>query len=235
MTNCNAIAVSMIVANVDNQAMDIQTKSIINNLTQATVTCEGFQEKTIAPSRDLAIQRAIERLLGQLNQALTLVDYFELVPENRLSVFKESIAVLGGLADHYFLSETPGLSNSLGWGPRGIELRGTVRITQAQMTRVRQFMDTARYHIALHNCEHFANYVLFGLPLSSQQTTWHKGLGATIVAQLQPKQTITENILVDINRQLKHRLQVERAKRAKQKIYQFCQTHRIELEPEAIA
>ncbi|QCS48465.1 hypothetical protein FEK30_02870 [Picosynechococcus sp. PCC 11901] len=215
--------------------MEIQTKSIINNLTQATVTCEGFWEKAIAPNPDLAIQRAMERLLGQLNQALILVDYFELVPENQLSVFKESIAVLGGLADHYFLSETPGLSNSLGWGPKGIELRGQVKITQTQVTRVQQFVETARYNIALHNCEHFANYILHGLPLSSQQTTWHKGLGATVIAQLQPKQTITENILADINRQFKHRLQVERAKRAKQEIYQFCQAHQIELEPEAIA
>ncbi|WP_161768742.1 hypothetical protein [Picosynechococcus sp. NKBG042902] len=39
----------------------------------------------------------------------------------------------------------------------------------------------------------------------------------------------------DINRRFKYRLQIARAKRARQKSYQFCQAHQIELELEAIA
>ncbi|MBV5260213.1 hypothetical protein FLX56_17520 [Synechococcus moorigangaii CMS01] len=214
--------------------MDIQVRSIINNLFEVTLTCDSFRDKAIAPSQELAIEKAIQRLLGQFSQVLTLVDYFELVPDNHLCIFKEKIAILGGLADHYFLSETPGLDNSLGWGPNGVELRGKVSITHKQLERIKQFIDTARYHLALHNCEHFANYILHGLPLSSQQMTWHKGLGATILGRLQPQQSIAENILADINRQLKHQLQVERAKRARQKIYRFCQERQIPLQLEVI-
>lgn len=89
---------------------------------------------------------------------------FVIVPTSVLQVRKLPIQTLAGLADHYYLSETPRLDNSLGWGPAGLELRGTVRITETEMSRVEEFLNAHRYNINVHNCEHFANYVLSGLP-----------------------------------------------------------------------
>lgn len=208
--------------------MQIQTKSIINNLFQVTITCDGFQAKAIAENQDEAIQKALQRLLQKIDQCFELTDYFEITLENRLAVFKIKIPQLAGLADHYYLSESRGLKNSIGWGPQGIELRGKVCLTLEQINRIKQFMSVARYNIEIHNCEHFANYVLYGLNLSTQKETLHKNIGAKIVSQLQPKQTITENILTELSENLKHKLKIEKAKRTKQKIYDFCQTKGID-------
>jgi hypothetical protein len=46
---------------------------------------------------------------------------------------------------------------------------------------------------SINNCEHFANYVLHGINLSSQQHTWWKCLSADIISLLQPAQSISEN------------------------------------------
>ncbi|HEY9879444.1 MAG TPA: hypothetical protein V6D29_13390 [Leptolyngbyaceae cyanobacterium] len=118
---------------------------------------------------------------------------FEIVETSVLQVRKQPIGVLAGLADHYFLSETSSLHNSLGWGPEGVELRGTVRITSQQLERVNQFISADRYSIALNNCEHFANYVLHSINLSSQQHIWWKALGAEVITVLQPTQSKREN------------------------------------------
>ena len=56
---------------------------------------------------------------------------FEIVDTSVLQVFKIQIVELAGLADHYYLSQTPSLYNSLGWGANGLELRGLVKITGA--------------------------------------------------------------------------------------------------------
>jgi len=116
-----------------------------------------------------------------------------IVPDSVLTVHKSPITTLAGLADHYYLSETPGLENSLGWGAKGLEIRGTTRITEAEVARVEEFLNAHRYNINAHNCEHFANYVLYGLPLSSQQNTPHKNLGSFLLSLIQPAQSIREN------------------------------------------
>jgi hypothetical protein len=81
-----------------------------------------------------------------------------------------------GFVDHYYLSETLSLDDSVGWGVNGIELHGVVNVTQAELDRIKKFISAAKYNIAINNCEHFANYVLHGINLSSQQHTWWKGL-----------------------------------------------------------
>ena len=118
---------------------------------------------------------------------------FEIVESNVLKIFKVAIQSLGGCADHYYLAEIPSLHNSLGWGSSGIELRGKVRITSEEFRRLKTFLLTSRYSISVNNCEHFANYVLYGINFSSQQHIWWKSLGAEIIESLQPTQSNREN------------------------------------------
>lgn len=118
---------------------------------------------------------------------------FQVVESSALKVFKMSIQTLAGLADHYYLAETSGLHNSVGWGPNGLELRGAVKITPQELERINRFMSVAKYSIAVNNCEHFANYVLYGINLSSQQHTWWKALGAEVISRLQPVQGVADN------------------------------------------
>jgi hypothetical protein len=54
-------------------------------------------------------------------------------------------------------------------------------------------MSVAKYSIAVNNCEHFANYVLYGINLSSQQHTWWKCLAAEVISLLQPVQGALDN------------------------------------------
>jgi hypothetical protein len=107
-----------------------------------------------------------------------------------LKIYKMPIQGLAGFADHYYLSETPGLDYSVGWGASGIELRGVVKVTPGELDRINKFISVAKYNIAINNCEHFANYVLHGINLSSQQHTWWKCLSADIISLLQPAQSI---------------------------------------------
>ncbi|HEY9880304.1 MAG TPA: hypothetical protein V6D29_17745 [Leptolyngbyaceae cyanobacterium] len=145
---------------------------------------------------------------------------FKVVETSVLQVRKQPIGVIAGWADHYFLSETSSLHNSLGWGPDGVEMRGTVRITPQQLERINQFMAAARYSIAVNNCEHFANYVLHGINLSSQQYTWWKALGAEVISVLQPVQSkrgnysslICQQLADTLNENLRQ-IKIERANR----------------------
>ncbi|VEP18452.1 conserved hypothetical protein [Hyella patelloides LEGE 07179] len=68
-----------------------------------------------------------------------------------------------------------------------------MKITLQEKERIEKFMTAAKYSIALHNCEHFANYVLYGLNLSSQHNLWWKSLGANVIYYLQPTQSTKEN------------------------------------------
>jgi hypothetical protein len=118
---------------------------------------------------------------------------FVVVEFGVLNVHKMPIQELIGFADHYYLSETPGLDYSVGWGSSGIELYGVVKVTPVELDRINKFISAAKYNIAINNCEHFANYVLHGINLSSQQHTWWKCLSADIISILQLTQSISEN------------------------------------------
>jgi hypothetical protein len=118
---------------------------------------------------------------------------FEIVEFSVLKLSKEPIQSMGGLADHYYLVETLNANNSLGWGPHGLELRGLVKITVQELERIEIFMSAAKYSMTVNNCEHFANYVLYGINLSSQQHVWWKYLGAEIISLLQPVQSVRGN------------------------------------------
>lgn len=117
---------------------------------------------------------------------------FEVVESSVLKVCKIPIQELAGFADHYYLAENSNFYNSVGWGASGLELRGLVRITPQEFERIERFMSVAKYSIAVNNCEHFANYVLYGINLSSQQHTWWKCLGAEVISLLQPVQGVRD-------------------------------------------
>ncbi len=118
---------------------------------------------------------------------------FKVMESSVLKVCKVPIQELAGFADHYYLAENANLHNSVGWGSSGLELRGLVRITPQEFERVERFMSAAKYSIAVNNCEHFANYVLYGINLSSQQHTWWKCLGAEAISRLQLVQPVIDN------------------------------------------
>jgi hypothetical protein len=118
---------------------------------------------------------------------------FEIIESSVLQIFKVPIQELASFADHYYLAETANLYNSVGWGLNGLELRGVVKLTPKEFERLERFMSVAKYSIAVNNCEHFANYILYGINLSSQQHTWWKCLGAEIVSLLQLVQGVEDN------------------------------------------
>lgn len=127
---------------------------------------------------------------------------FEVVESSVLKIFKMPIQELAGFADHYYLAETANLYNFVGWGLSGLELRGVVKLTPKELERLERFMSVAKYSIAVHNCEHFANYVLYGINLSSQQHTWWKCLGSQVVSLLQPVQSVGDNYNSFIGQQI---------------------------------
>lgn len=152
---------------------------------------------------------------------------FEVVEFSVLKVCKFSIRELAAFADHYYLSEDEDFHNSLGWGPSGLELRGLVRLTAQEYERVEQFMQAAKYSIAVNNCEHFANYVLHGINLSSQQHMWWKCLGAEVISLLQPVQGVRDNYSSFIGQQaaeiLNENLRQAKIERANQERIEFWQ------------
>lgn len=129
---------------------------------------------------------------------------YETVESSVLKVFKVPIDGFVGLVDHYYLAEVAGLQNSLGWGALGVELQGTVRVTTQELQRVERFIQVAAYNLAVNNCEHFANYVLYGINLSSQQHTWWKCLGAELISLLQPVQSVGGNYNSFVGQQAAH-------------------------------
>ncbi|PZV25311.1 MAG: NC domain-containing protein [Snowella sp.] len=135
------------------------------------------------------------------------------------------IKELVSLADHYYLSETEGVHNSIGWGPKGIELRGIISITTEQHQRIKQFTEAVKYNIALNNCEHFANYVMYGLNLSSQQQNWWKSLGSDIIQRLQPSNSINQNIEQEIANLLNYNLAVVKISKFQKEYLDFYKTY----------
>ena len=159
---------------------------------------------------------------------------FELVESSVLRVCKICIHKLAGLADHYFLSEFSSLVNSVGWGPGGLELRGKVCITSQEMERIERFTAVARYNISLNNCEHFANYVLYGLSFSSQKQLWWKALGSDVIGFLQLTQSASENYHSYMSKQisevLNENLKQAKIERSKRERFEFWKARGIDVE-----
>ncbi len=158
----------------------------------------------------------------------------EVVDISVLQVCKTKNAVLARLADHYFLSERNNLNHSVGWGPAGLEIRGRVRVTKSELQRIERFVGAAGYDIAMNNCEHFANYVAYGLALATQQHTWWKGLSAKTIRILQPTQDKHSNISDAVGREvanvLNENLRQAKIRNANQKRTAFWEAHGIRLD-----
>ena len=158
---------------------------------------------------------------------------FEIVEFSILKIFKVPVHRLAGLADHYFLGETSSIHNSIGWGAGGLELQGRIKVTLQELERVERFMAVAQYSIAIHNCEHFANYVLHGINLSSQQHLWWKGLSSEVISLLQPVQSLGNNynsfLIQEIAKTLNENLRQARIARINQERIEFWKLRGIEV------
>lgn len=197
-------------------------KPIINHLFWAEMRWGKVQATAIGETEVYAIQRAAQRLKNELDKSVRCKNNFEIVEMSRIKIFRTPIPSTLGFAEHYYLSESPGLENSVGWGSKGLELQGKVRVTQQQLERISRFNITARYNIEVNNCEHFANYVYYGLNFSTQQQVWWQELGAKIIRQLQQKSNITDNILHLVGNHLDANLTQVKIENAKKQIDEIC-------------
>jgi len=106
--------------------------------------------------------------------------------------------------------------------------------TATELERVERFIAAARYSIAANNCEHFAKYVKYGLPLSSQMDRWWNALGAEFIARLQPTQDRKGNISDYVGKQtsdvLKKNLLQARIARANRERQDFWMQRGIDLD-----
>ena len=205
--------------------IQLTCKPIINNLFEAKAIYENFEGKAIADTQEKATQKAVEWLKREIDLYSDNLSSFTIVEKNSLKIFKMQIKELVSLADHYYLSETEGVHNSIGWGPKGIELRGIISITTEQHQRIKQFTEAVKYNIALNNCEHFANYVMYGLNLSSQQQNWWKSLGSDIIQRLQPSNSINQNIEQEIANLLNYNLAVVKISKFQKEYLDFYKTY----------
>jgi hypothetical protein len=156
-----------------------------------------------------------------------------LVEHSNLQICRFRLMETLGLAYHYYLSEKRDFAQSLGWVPTGLEVQGRVHVTATELERVERFIAGARYSIAANNCEHFAKYVKYGLPLSSQMDRWWNTLGAEFIARLQPTQDKKGNISDYVGEQasdvLKKDLRQARIARAIRERHDFWMQRGIDL------
>lgn len=202
-------------------------KPIINNLFEAKVVYKKWQITGIAETIEDAekkvlqlLKREVEMQHEQLERSQGLLI---LVDQEVLKVFKMPIPQLANVAEHYFLSETPGLDNSIGWGPNGLELRGKVKVTKKQWERIKEFTEYSRYKISQNNCEHFANYVYCGLHYSSQQNeNRFKSIASQAIEYVQPTQSLAENINQNISDYLQKNLSKANLESFYQEYSNYC-------------
>lgn len=210
--------------------MKLIVKPIINNLFCAELLCEEYRETAVGETEEAAIKKVAQRLNRALDFISKPENSFEITETSRIKIFKRPIESIASLADHYYLSESPGLNNSVGWGPKGLELQGRVRVTGEQVDRINRFIEASKYNIETNNCEHFANYVYYGLNLSSQQHVWWKELSARLISQLQYANSVNDNTLQRIANQLNENLRQAKIEKTKQQLNELCRARGIYLD-----
>ncbi len=106
-----------------------------------------------------------------------------------VSIYSMKIEVTAGIARHYFLSSDGTFTNSIGWGPNGIEIKGKgADLTPEQEQRVRDYpQQFGPYSISTNNCEMFAWYVVTGKRFSGQtQEPIPTAISAHVISKVQP-------------------------------------------------
>lgn len=131
---------------------------------------------------------------------------FAIVEKSVLTICKNPIPQALGGADHFYLASSTTGSDTLGWGPLGIELTGVVQVTGKELERVERFIKASKYSISVHNCEHFAYYVLHGINHSRQMYNSFKQISATVVEILQPVNSASANYSDAVAKQVAYRL-----------------------------
>lgn len=130
----------------------------------------------------------------------------ETVEKSVLVIRKKPILWTLGWADHFYLASPQAGGGTLGWGPQGIELTGLVAVTAKELERVEQFVNASKYSVSVHNCEHFASYVLYGINHSRQMYDSFVQMGANVVEMLQPVNGASANYSDAVARQAAFRL-----------------------------
>jgi hypothetical protein len=134
---------------------------------------------------------------------------FEIVEKSVLAIFKKPIHPALGMADHFYLASSKTASGSLEWGPFGIELTGVIQVTAKELERVEKFIKASKYCISAHNCEHFVNYVLYGMNYSTQIHNSFKQMGALAIKILQPAKSSSANYNDAVAKQLAYRIGIQ--------------------------
>lgn len=136
-----------------------------------------------------------------------------------LSIYSIPIDSTWGIARHYYLSKDGDFNNSVGWGPAGVEWRGTIEVTKEQLKRVNEYAERfGHYNIHSNNCEMFAWYVKTGKRYSGQ--THEVGVtkvGAVVISLVQPVHTVRSIKYLEIEQAIGAKLKanLEEAKRSK--------------------
>lgn len=195
--------------------MEVTVKPIINSLFYAEIHLGDLTSTSVGQTKDEAVKLALKWLLREIDHQLDSLQSIELVKVNILKVYRTSIGEIAGLAEHYYLSESPGLDDSVGWGPYGLELRGKIKLTPDQLDRMNRFILASKYDINVNNCEHFANFIVYGINLSSQQHVWWKNLGSSTIRKLQYANSVNDNICALLSKNLTNNLRKIKLEAAK--------------------
>jgi hypothetical protein len=131
---------------------------------------------------------------------------FEIVEKSVLTLCKKQIPQAFGGADHFYLSSSKTGRDALGWGTRGIEVTGVVKVTAEELDRIEKFIEASPYSASVNNCEHFANYVLHGISYSSQMHNSLKQMGAKAIEILQPVKSASANYSDAVAKQIAYKL-----------------------------
>lgn len=136
-----------------------------------------------------------------------------------ISIYRIPIDSTLGIARHYYLSKDGDFNKSVGWGPAGVEWRGTLELTEEQLKRVNEYAERfGQYNIHSNNCEMFAWYVKIGKRYSGQtQEIIVTQFGAGVVSLVQPVHTVRSMKYLQIEQLIVTKLNanLEEAKRSK--------------------
>jgi hypothetical protein len=136
-----------------------------------------------------------------------------------VSIYSIPIDCTLGIARHYYLSHDGNFNNSVGWGPAGVEWKGTIELTEEELKRVHEYADVfGQYNIHSNNCEMFAWYIKAGKQYSGQtEEIIVTKFGAALVSLVQPVHTVRSIKYLEIEKAIVDNLQtnLDKVKRAK--------------------
>ncbi|BAY13801.1 NC domain-containing protein [Calothrix sp. NIES-2098] len=136
-----------------------------------------------------------------------------------VSIYSIPIDCTLGVARHYYLSQDGDFNNSVGWGPSGVEWKGTIKLTEEELKRVHEYTNVfGEYNIHSNNCEMFAWYIKIGKQYSGQtEEIIVTKFGAALVSLVQPVHTVRSIKYLEIEKAIVDNFQanLDKVKQAK--------------------